>query len=308
MNTKPPIVLFVYERIMHTKETVQALLCNFGVEEHDLIIYSDSPRKTENNEGVETVRDYLKTIEGFKSVSIHLRPYNYGLAKSIIEGVSEVLTRYDQIIILEDDMVTSPFFLKYMNDALNLYADDERVISIHGYVYPVQQTLPEAFFLRGADCWGWATWRRGWAHFNPDGRQLLNELKSRKLVNEFDFNGTYLFSKMLSQQVKGKNDSWAIRWHASAFLKGKLTLYPGRSLVNNIGIDGSGTHCSESSSFNAKLSIIPINLDSLEVLPSNDGYRTFEEFFRNLSDSKPKSFHILFHRFFQSLLKFIRGV
>jgi hypothetical protein len=167
-----------------------------------------------------------------------------------------------------------------MNEALDRFADVERVISVHGYVYPVQEMLPEAFFLRGADCWGWATWRRGWALFNPDGQALLDELKRKSLIKAFDFNGAYGYSKMLEGQIKGTNDSWAIRWHASAFLADKLTLYPGRSLVHNIGNDSTGTHCGSYSTYDAVLSSTSINLVGLEVKPSKLGFLAFERFFR----------------------------
>ena len=188
--------------------------------------------------------------------------------------------QYESIIVLEDDMVTSPYFLTYMNEALEKYADDDRVVSIHGWVFPVAKSLPEAFFLLGADCWGWATWRRGWDCFNNNGQFLLNELKCRKLIHAFDFNGLYPYSKMLESQIKGKNDSWAVRWHASAFLAGKLTLYPGRSLVHNIGNDNSGTHCGESADLDVILSVSPINLNNISVEPSQQGRLAFVDFFR----------------------------
>ncbi len=279
-----PLTLFVYARPVHTQRTVEALLKNNGVNEHDLIVYSDAPRSADKAQAVAAVREYLKTITGFRSVTVHHRPHNYGLAKSIIEGVTEVLSQFERIIVLEDDMVTSPYFLRYTNEALDRFADDDRVISIHGYVYPVKQALPEAFFLRGADCWGWATWSRGWALFNPDGQVLLNELKRQNLIKAFDFNGTYGYSQMLESQINGINDSWAIRWYASAFLANKLTLYPGRSLVHNIGNDSSGTHCGSNSNFDAELSSSPINLTEIEVKPSKSGLSAFEQFLK-----QPKS-------------------
>jgi putative methyltransferase (TIGR04325 family) len=167
-----------------------------------------------------------------------------------------------------------------MNAALDRYADDERVISVHGYVYPTNQTLPEAFFLRGADCWGWATWRRGWMHFNADGQFLLDEIKRQKLLKAFDLNGAYGFSKMLKEQISGGNDSWAVRWHASAFLANKLTLYPGRSLVHNIGNDSSGTHCGESTALDTQLSATPIRLTDVVVEESEAAKKAIEDFFR----------------------------
>lgn len=139
-------------------------------------------------------------------------------------------------------MITSPYFLQYMNDALSLYKDIEEVISIHGYSYPVKRTLPDTFFLRGADCWGWATWKRGWKLFNLDSSDLYQQLQVNQQCYTFDFEGTHSYCKMLKNNIQGKNDSWAIRWYASAFLRNKLTLYPGRSLIHNIGNDGSGSH------------------------------------------------------------------
>jgi hypothetical protein len=296
----PPITLFTYARLDHTQRTVAALLRNFGAQEHDLIIYSDAPRDSKRIEDVAAVRDFLKTIKGFRSVTINYRPHNFGLANSIIDGVTEVLEKYDRIIVLEDDMVTSPYFLTYMNDALNHFVDDDRVISVHGYVYPVQQELPEAFFLRGADCWGWATWRRGWAIFNSDGRVLLDELKNKNLINNFNFNGEYLYSKMLESQIRGNNDSWAIRWYASAFLADKLTLYPGRSLVHNIGNDSSGTHCGSSYAFDTTLSRSPINLKGIEIKSSEIGFLAFEQFFRQ---TKVSLFSKVSHLFRRALRK-----
>ena len=275
-----PVALFVYARPIHAQLTVSALLKNTGAELIDLIVFSDAARTPDKHSAVNEVRAYLKSIIGFRSITIHHRSHNFGLAKSIIEGVTEVLKVYERVIVLEDDMETSPHFLTYMNKALSRYSDDDRVVSIHGYVYPVKRPLPEAFFLRGADCWGWATWRRGWAHFNPDGQYLLDELRRRKLIGAFDFNGAYSFSKMLEGQIKGRNDSWAVRWHASAFLADKLTLHPGRSLVYNIGNDGSGTHCGDSDTHDVVLSTTPIDLSLVEVVHCIAGSQAFEQFYR----------------------------
>ena len=279
-NHLAPIALFCHSRPDHLKLTVEALANNIGAGDSDLVVFSDAPGTTEKVEAVETVRKYLPKISGFRSVIIHHRAHNFGLAKSIIEGVTQVISEHERIIVLEDDMVTSPHFLTYMNKALDQFAEDERVASAHGYVYPVKRPLPEAFFLPGADCWGWATWRRAWTHFNPDGKYLLEELKRRELLTAFDFNGAYPYSKMLIGQIAGMNDSWAVRWYASAFLADKLTLYPGRSLVRNIGNDNSGTHCGNSDTFDTILSTTPIDLSSVEVCPSIAGCKAFEDFFR----------------------------
>ena len=159
------------------------------------------------------------------------------------------MNQYGKIIVIEDDLVTSPFFLRFMNDSLELYKTKNSVISIHGYTYPIEQCLPATFFLRGADCWGWATWKRGWDIFELDGEKLLRELRVNKLSHLFDYDSSYPYTKMLKDQINGDNDSWAIRWYASAFLSNKLTLYSGVSLVHNIGNDSSGTHCTTTDEF-----------------------------------------------------------
>lgn len=302
-NHLAPIALFCYSRPDHLKRTVEALAENIGAGDSDLLIFSDAPRTTEKIQAVETVRKYLPKISGFRSVIIHHRPHNYGLAKSIIEGVTQVLSEHERIIVLEDDLVTSPHFLTYMNEALDQFADDERVASAHGYVFPVKQSLPETFFLPGADCWGWATWRRAWTHFNPDGKYLLGELKRRKLLAAFDFNDAYPYSKMLEGQIDGTNDSWAVRWYASAFLAGKLTLYPGRSLVQNIGNDSSGTHCGESDIHDTDLSTTRIDLRHVEVEPSSPGCKAFEDFFRQTRGGWVRKAH----RLVQALVGRIRS-
>jgi hypothetical protein len=255
-----PIALFVYNRLWHTRQTVHALLHNGEAAGSDLIVFSDGPKDDLDRVKVEEVRRFVKEIRGFRSVRVVESNTNKGLANSIISGVSDVLRESENIIVLEDDIVASPYFLSYMNQALLMYKDEPKVISIHAFLLPVKDTLPQSFFLRGADCWGWATWRRGWALFEKDGSRLLRELKNKNLLYDFDFQNAYSFSKMLSDQIAGKNDSWAVRWHASAFLTDKLTLYPGVSLVKNIGLDNSGTHSGSSNDFDVNLAHNDITL------------------------------------------------
>jgi hypothetical protein len=275
------IALFVYNRFDHTRQTIEALRRNDLAAESELFVFSDGPRTDADKEKVRSVREYLKIVGGFKKVTIVERDRNLGLAHSIIPGVTEIVNRYGRVIVLEDDMVTSPYFLRFMNEALEFYKDEEKVISIHGYIYPVKARLPETFFLKGADCWGWATWKRGWDLFEPDGRLLLNALKSRNLTYEFDFGGAYGFMKMLEDQVNGKNDSWAIRWYASAFLKDKLTLYPGKSLVLNIGSDSSGTHCGTTDIFSSQLSTTPVRISRISVEEDRFSKKIVSEFFES---------------------------
>ncbi len=275
-----PIALFTYNRVWHAQQTVEALQKNELADVSELIIFSDGPKSVTDKDKVRSVRDYFKKVTGFKKVTLIERDKNLGLAQSVIAGVTEIVNRYGCIIVLEDDMITSPYFLKFMNEALEFYKDEEKVMSVHGYIYPVEAKLPETFFLRGADCWGWATWKRGWNMFEADGNKLLIDLKTRRLTYRFDFDGSYSYTKMLEDQVKGKNDSWAIRWYASAFLKNKLTLYPGRSLIFNIGTDASGTHCEAVNTFDAKISHEHVNIAHIPLEEEENARQEITRYFR----------------------------
>lgn len=279
--TLAPIVLFVYNRPWHTQQTIEALQKNSLATDSELFIYSDAPKNDSAIPLVKAVREYIKSIKGFKNVSIIERRTNYGLASSIIDGVTRITNEFGKVIVLEDDLVTSPHFLNYMNDGLSLYENDENVASIHGYIYPIDK-LPETFFIKGADCWGWATWKRAWNIFEPDGKVLLEKLTSSGLQNEADFNGSYQYTKMLEDQIIGKNNSWAIRWYMSAFLEDMLTLYPGKSFVENIGNDGSGTHSEETKVFSAIPNACFTELTKINVVENSHCRKRIEEFFLSM--------------------------
>lgn len=280
-----PIALFIYNRLRHTMRTVESLQGNDFSADSDLFIFSDGPRTEADNEKILAVRDYCRTITGFKKVTLIERHENLGLAGSIISGVSEIITSHGQAIILEDDMITSPFFLRFMNEALEFYKSEERVCSIVGYLFPVRTKLPETFFLSGADCWGWATWKRGWELFEPDGRKLLDSLRAQKLTYRFDLDGTYDYTKMLLDQIAGNNDSWAIRWYASVFLKDRLTLYPGRSLIRNIGTDASGTHGDASSALDTEISLQPVRVEKIPLEQNEHARNAIKAFLGSLKPS-----------------------
>jgi len=279
------ILLFVYNRPIHTEKVVDSLLSNSSSGDYDLLIFSDGAKDGSQNNHVFKVRDYISTITGFKTIRIFESEQNLGLSKSILGGIQCAFESYDSVIIIEDDILVSPYFLNFISSGLALYESNEDVISIHGYTYPTNHTLPETFFMRGADCWGWATWKKDWSLFNPDGLSLLRKLIENRQVHQFDHNGTSNHSKILREQVSGKQDSWAIRWHASAFLANKLTLYPGRSLVQNIGFDGSGRHCGNYDSHWVELSDRPISVDRIDVAESQLGALAFEEFYRKSKET-----------------------
>ena len=242
-NTYAPILLFVYNRPEHVRRNIQALLKNELAAESELFIYSDAAKDETSQAAVKEVRAFIRSIQGFKKITITERTENWGLARSIIDGVTTLINRYGRVIVLEDDLVVAPHFLQFMNDALETYRDEERVGHIQACDFTHDPSLPDTFLIKWTGSWGWGTWDRAWKHFNADGKVLLAELESRKLTYTFDFNGKYGYTRMLRRQIEGKNNSWAIRWNASLFLKGILSLNVGKSLVQNEGFDGSGTNC-----------------------------------------------------------------
>lgn len=242
-NTYAPILLFVYNRPEHVRRNIQALLKNELAAESELFIYSDAAKDETSQAAVKEVRAFIRSIQGFKKITIIERAENWGLARSIIDGVTTLINRYGRVIVLEDDLVVAPHFLQFMNDALETYRDEERVGHIQACDFTHDPSLPDTFLIKWTGSWGWGTWDRAWKHFNADGKALLTELESRKLTYTFDFNGKYGYTRMLRRQIEGKNNSWAIRWNASLFLKDILSLNVGKSLVQNEGFDGSGTNC-----------------------------------------------------------------
>ena len=239
-----PIALFCYNRLDLLRQTVDALGANKPAVSSNLFIFSDGPKNQDDIAAVNAIREYIRTISGFRSVTIREAETNQGLANSIIAGVTEVVNKYGRIIVLEDDIVTAPYFLQWMNDALNLYENEEKVAGIHAWSPPEQfGKRPETYFIREVGCWGWATWKKGWALFEQDSQKLYDEIIDRKLKKEFDRGGAFPYTKMLKDQTEGKIDSWAIRWYASAFLAEKYTLQSNVMLVENIGFGKGATHC-----------------------------------------------------------------
>lgn len=260
--TLSPILLFVYNRLSHTRRCVEALLKNSLASESELFIYADGAKDTTQKEMVNEVREYIHSIKGFKNITLIERNENWGLARNIIDGVTTQVNRYGKVIVLEDDLIVAPYFLRFMNDALETYKDEPQVGHIQACDFTQDSTLPDTFLIKWTGSWGWATWDRAWKHFNSNGKELLQELEARNLTYTFDFNGKYGFTRMLRRQIEGKNNSWAIRWNASLFLKDILSLNVGRSLVQNEGFDGSGTNCGGGGLYASNL-----HLQELPVIP-----------------------------------------
>lgn len=243
-----PIVLFGYNRPKHIKKTLEALRRNELAELSELIIYIDGPARDSD---IPLNREVIKVCEEFDwpgtKKFITARPKNFGLADNIVNGVTQTVNEKGKVIVLEDDIETSKGFLKYMNSALRLYESEEKVMHISGYMFPIQlKTSQETLFYQITTCWGWATWKNRWIHFNPDAEYLLNELRHRKLLKWFDLDDSGVFLNQLVRNVEGNLKTWAIKWQASVSLRGGYSLHPAKSLVRNIGFDNSGTNCRNS--------------------------------------------------------------
>ena len=280
-NPLAPILLFVFNRPEHTRQTLEALQRNTLAGESHLYIYSDGARGEADVEAVEAVRDIIHSVVGFGQVTVIEREKNCGLAHNIIDGVTTQVGRYGKVIVLEDDLITSPYFLQFMNEALEVYKDEPRVGHIQACDYTQNVALPETFLIKWTGSWGWATWDRAWKYFNPDGKSLLNALYERRLTREFDFGGTYGYTRMLRRQVEGKNNSWAIRWNASLFLNDILSLNVGKSLVRNIGFDGSGTHCGSERLYDSVLYMQPLKVEKITPIEESVvGHKALRDYYR----------------------------
>ena len=288
--TLAPILLFVYNRPQHTQRGVESLLHNDLARDSRLIIYSDAPKTDADADSVRQVREYIHSISGFKEIEIVERTENWGLARSIIDGVTSAVNRYGRVIVLEDDLVVAPYFLQFMNDALETYKDEPRVGHIQACDFTHDASLPDTFLIKWTGSWGWATWDRAWQLFQPDGTKLLTELRQRRLTRTFDFNGAYGFTRMLLRQIQGRNNSWAIRWNASLFLRDVLSLNVGKSLVRNEGFDGSGTNCGGGGLYASDLWMQPLQVVKPEVIEENTAARkAFERYYRRTNSFLAKA-------------------
>ncbi len=240
--TLAPLALFVYRRADHARRTLEALRACPELRHSPLHIYCDAAKTSDADADVQRTRRVVRELAPQHAVVIE-REANRGLARSIIEGTTELTSRHGRVIVVEDDLEVAPSFLRYMNAALDRYAGDEHVMAISGYQFPLEPPLgDEPLFLSFPSSWGWATWARAWQHFDADARGMAALRADRALRRRFDLDGSYPYYAMLEKQRRGEVDSWAIRWHLSVFTRGGLVLYPGQTLVRNTGFDGTGTH------------------------------------------------------------------
>jgi hypothetical protein len=250
-----PIVLFVYNRPEHTKQTVEHLANNKFASSSHLFVFSDGAKNEEDEQKVKTVRNYVEKIKGFRSVENIKREKNFGLANSVIKGVHEILNFYDRVIVLEDDVITAPSFLQFMNRALEYYQKNKNIFSVSGYPYPIK--IPDSyekdvFISFRASSWGWGTWINRWQKVDwdvKDYKDFVNDNQAKTLFNRAGQDLT----PMLKAQIRGEIDSWAIRWGYAHIKHNAYCLYPVSPLCRNIGTDRSGTHSSSSKKLDVSL-------------------------------------------------------
>ncbi|MEL7663307.1 MAG: glycosyltransferase [Methanosarcina mazei] len=284
-----PIVLFVYNRPWHTRQTVKALQKNELANESELFVYSDAPKEKHAIGKVTEVREYLKTIEGFKKIKIIERNQNWGLANSIIDGVTKTVNEHGKVIILEDDLVTSPYFLRFMNEGLKFYHNNHEIMSISGYTLPPtfmrfpKNFTDDIYLSYRNSSWGWATWADRWNLVDwevKDYYQFRSDPEQQKLFNR----GGDDLTNMLKSQMEGKINSWAIRFSYAHFKQGMYSVCPHYSYVNNIGHDGTGTHCGETNIFENDLSKAIKNCNLIQNIQLNKSVMLeFNKFYRKKS-------------------------
>lgn len=244
--TYAPICLFTYNRVHETRQTVEALKSNYFAEESDIFIFSDGARNEASEKSVEQVREYIRTISGFKSVKVIEAKENNGLANSIISGVSQIIKEYGSVIVVEDDLITSRNFLSYMNQALNRYRWETKVFSISGFSVKIdveEDYTYDTYFWGRAHSWGWATWADRWNSVDWEITDFETFKSDSSMQKSFNKYGSDLTKMLISAKI-GKIDSWYVRFTYNQFKQEKLTVYPITSKVINNGFMDGATHTS----------------------------------------------------------------
>lgn len=286
MNNLAPIALFVYNRPQHTRQTVESLKANHLALESELFIFADGAKSVKDEGAVKEVADYIATVDGFKSVTIVKQENNLGLANSVIKGVTQLSESHGKFIVFEDDLICSPYTLTFFNDALERYKNEDKVFHISAFMFPIktEDTLPETFLYRAVHSWGWASWKSAWDKFNPNVNELIKQFDSQK-INDFSIDGKMNFWKQMTDLKARKNNSWAIRWYASVFLNGGLSLNPTYSLVNNIGHDGTGEHSNIEDIYDTKIFLNRVTEFPAEITENKKLYNLVKTFYANRKGS-----------------------
>ena len=295
-----PVVLFVHRRPTHTLRTIKALAANEFANKTRLIVYADAARNEQEREMVQSVIEVIKTAKGFKEISIIKREVNYGLSRNIIDGITETCSTNERVIVLEDDIVTTASFLKYMNQALERYENESQVWHISGWNYPINtKELGDAFFWRVMNCWGWATWSDRWQYFNKDPNHIMNSWDT-EMISRFNLDGAHHFYGQVLANYTGKINTWAIFWYATIFENNGFCLNPAQSFVHNIGNDGTGVNCGITDSFDVNALSQEISTLPDKIVESKLAVERIKSFYSNMPSFKQKLVMRLKNYFYKS--------
>lgn len=238
---KPPIAVFGFTRHEELSKCLNSLENCEGASEFSVYIFIDGPRTEFDIEPIKKTCAVASGVWGFKRVEVTCSNKNLGLSNSIRAGLDSIFKLHDSVIVVEDDLVLHSKFLDFMVKGLEKYSSEKLVASVQGFSL-INQTSDQGYFLQGADCWGWATWRDRWESICWDSDALITQIKKSGKTKAFNFENTYNFMRLLEWNSKKKIDSWAILWQASMFLQGRVSLYPPFNLVLNEGFGGEATH------------------------------------------------------------------
>jgi hypothetical protein len=255
-NNLAPIGISTYSRLQLLKKTIEALQKNVLAEHSELFVFSDAPRSGDEKQ-VEAVRSYLRTITGFKEIHIFERKKNNRTANNR-RGIRMLLNRFGKAIFLEEDIVTAPGFLTFMNQALNNYESNDRIFSVVGFCPPIKIPADykhDVFFLRRFSGWGLGIWKNRFDHIKYITADEYEQFAANKQrVREFVKGGGEDMMVMLKADAYGEIDAGDVKAMYAQFISNQYTVYPTQSLVQNNGCDGTGTHCIKTDRFNVILS------------------------------------------------------
>ena len=285
---RPPVLIFAFNRPLHLKRLLDSICLNDNFKEFEYFIFVDGPRNSIDKQKIDEIRVVIEGIKSVLNICVSYSGENLGISKSIRNNVTEVFKTFDEIIVLEDDLVVSPFFLEFMVRSLSYFRDVKSCSSISGYRYELADLELSAYVLLGADCWGWATWRDRWEQVNWDPKEILHSIEISGRLRDFDIGGNYRYSTILKDRISGFVDSWAINWHASMFLVEKFTYYPQIPLCQNTGIDGSGVHFGRGKKYHVDLPNPDWNLLGLSMNFYN-AQKEFEKYHQKHLGEKLKS-------------------
>lgn len=260
---------------------LRSLIQNSLFEQSEVFVFADGPKEDASEADIAKIGEVRKLFEPLNNnphVILRFSEKNRGLTTSIVSGITEIINRYGKVIVVEDDLELSPGFLKYMNDALSLYENEERVMHVGGYMAPHSFATNETMFFRAPTIWGWGTWKRAWEFASFDAKELLKRI--RKTVNaqhEFNVRDGYPYYRLLNEISMGKVNAWSISWYATIFLKRGFCLVPDKSLVRNIGFDNSGTNCEPTDIFSKQEIIESIDINKIKIIESEKCIKSFHD-------------------------------